>query len=190
MGLSLGRYRVSSLAFAPGTEKQVQMQCTRVSEQLPKRRNQTVSKAVGGRRAGTQEREVGVGVGGVPRVGAGRGEEEVKGTLSVGDARPWAGMRGKWGIPGLVGCLEWASGAGRGKGVGGTAGWATLGAPRPWAGWEGDAWTGGVPGVEVRLGGGLGHPPDGRRWALPASGQAGVRGRGRPGGGAGQAGAA
>lgn len=115
MGLSLGRYRVSSLAFAPGTEKQVQMQCTRVSEQLPKRRNQTVSKAVGGRRAGTQEREVGVGVGGYP--GWGRGEEEVKGTLSVGDARPWAGMRGKWGIPGLVGCLEWASGRGEGSGV-------------------------------------------------------------------------
>ena len=118
MGLSLGRYRVSSLAFAPGTEKQVQMQCTRVSEQLPKRRNQTVSKAVGGRRAGTQEREVVVGGGGVPRVGAGRGEGEVKGTLSVGDARPWAGMRGKWGMPGLAGCLEWASGRGAGRGKG------------------------------------------------------------------------
>lgn len=73
MGLSLGRYRVSSLAFAPGTEKQVQMQCTRVSEQLPKRRNQAVSKAVGGRRAGTQEREVGVGVGGYPGWGRGGG---------------------------------------------------------------------------------------------------------------------
>lgn len=52
---SLGRYRMSSPAFAPAAEKQVQMQCTQVSEQLPERQNQTVSKAVGGR-AGTPGR--------------------------------------------------------------------------------------------------------------------------------------
>lgn len=93
MGLSLGRSRVSSLAFAPSAEKQVRMQRTRVSEQLPKLRNQAVSKAEEGRRAGVREREE----------GAGRGEA-VKGSVSVGDAPPRAGEWGKWGTSRRVGC--------------------------------------------------------------------------------------
>lgn len=85
VGLSLGRSRVSSLAFAPSAEKQVRMQRTRVSEQLPKLRNQAVSKAEEGRR------------------GAGRGEA-VKGAVSVGDAPPRAGERGEWGTSRRVRC--------------------------------------------------------------------------------------
>ena len=81
VGLSLGRSRVSSLAFAPSAEKQVRMQRTRVSEQLPKRRNQAVSKAEEGRRAGA----------------GGGGGRPVKGAVSVGDAPPRAAERGEWG---------------------------------------------------------------------------------------------
>ena len=84
-GSPWGRSRVSSLAFAPSAEKQVRMQRTRVSEQLPKLRNQAVSKAEEGRR------------------GAGRGEA-VKGAVSVGDAPPRAGERGEWGTSKRVGC--------------------------------------------------------------------------------------
>lgn len=127
---SLGRYRMSSPAFAPAAEKQVQMQCTQVSEQLPERQNQTVSKAVGGR-AGTPGRGR---RGGGPRAGEGRGEG-VKGTLSVGDARssPWGASK--------VGDAR----AGRVPGVGiGARGQRvkrplpvgeTLGSLNPWVGW-------------------------------------------------------
>lgn len=93
MGLSLGRYRVSRLAFAPTAEKQVPMQCTRVSEQLPELRNQTVSKAVRGR-AATLGR---AGAGGVSEEGAGHGG---RGYLPGGwrlalRASGWAGVRGR-----------------------------------------------------------------------------------------------
>lgn len=110
------------------------MQCTRVSEQLPERRNQTVSKAVRGR----------AGLRGGPRPGVGgwegcvpqrRGDAGVGG--GVGGTRA-AGFVGAVVAPGCGGegvgkalagrgCPEWGSRT--------PARWATLGTPGPWAGW-------------------------------------------------------
>ena len=80
VGLSLGRSRVSSLAFAPSAEKQVRMQRTRVSEQLPKLRNQAVSKAEEGRRGAA-------GGGGQGRCFGGRRSSPGWGAGRVGDVQ-------------------------------------------------------------------------------------------------------
>lgn len=124
------------------------MQCTRVSEQLPERRNQTVSKAVRGR-AGTPGEGRGGGRGAAARSAvATRGGGGVRGTRAAGYvgalAAPGpAGVRRRGG-KGLAGrgCPEWGSGT--------PAQWATLDTPGPWAGWG--AGKGGRPGREAQEG--------------------------------------
>lgn len=118
-GLSLGRSRVSSLAFAPSAEKQVRMQRTRVSEQLLKLRNQAVSKAE--RKGGGQG--FGRGRGGAGGGGQGRCFRWRRSSPGWG-VGGW-GTSGERGAPSGIGVQEQGSGVPQ---------WTTMGDPDPWAG--------------------------------------------------------
>lgn len=138
---------MSSLAFAPTAEKQVQCNALGFLNSCPSAETRQSAKLSEGEQ----------GLRGGPRRGEGGGARSAVGTRGVGVRSRVPALRATWGRSrplGPLGCGEGGEAlAGRGCpewGSGTPARWATLGTPGPWAGWG--AGKGGRPGREAQEG--------------------------------------